>query len=151
MTELDQIRAEIKRRLNRYRELLTERAQLAEELQRAEALMASPTSQNLDGMPRSGSGTSSPVERIVIKHIDLVDRYRAQIARMVEEQTAIEVLIEGLEPTERRLARFRYIDGLSWDAVCDKMNYSWRQTHRIHGRMLDKLVAAELERRKAQK
>lgn len=151
MTELDQIRDEIKRRLNRYRDLLTERDQLVEELQRVEALMASPTSQNLDGMPRSGSNSSSPVERIVIKHIDLEDRYRAQIARMMKEQKAIEVLIEGLEPTERRLTRFRYIDGLSWDAVCDKMNYSWRQTHRIHGRMLDKLVAAELERRNAQK
>ena len=59
-------------------------------------------------------------------------------------------MIEGLEPTERKLARFRYIDGLAWEAVCEMMTYSWRQTHRIHGRMLDKLAAAETERRSKQ-
>lgn len=145
MTERDQTRAEIKRRLNGYRDLLTERAQLAEELQRLEALMASPSSPNMDGMPRSGSGPSNPVERIAIKHMELVDRYKAQIARMVEQQVAIETLIEDLEPTERKLARYRYIDGLTWEDVCEKMIYSWRQTHRIHGRMLDKLVTKALE------
>ncbi|MBQ3065357.1 MAG: hypothetical protein IJC98_03875 [Clostridia bacterium] len=45
------------------------------------------------------------------------------------------------------MARYRYIDGLSWENVCEKMNYSWRQTHRIHSAMLDKLVDAELEKR----
>lgn len=149
MTERDQIRAEIKQRLNSYRDLLTERAQLLEELQRLEALMASPTSQALDGMPRSGSGPSNPVECIAIKHMGLVDRYKAQIAQMVEQQVAIETLIEDLEPTERKLARFRYLDGLTWEDVCEKMAYSWRQTHRIHGRMLDKLVTQEIERRRA--
>lgn len=148
MTERDQIRAEIKRQLNSYRDLLTERAQLVDELQRVESLMASPPSPNMDGMPRSGSGPSNPVERIAFKHMALVDRYKAQIAQMADQQIAIETLIEGLDPTERKLARFRYIDGLTWEDVCEKMVYSWRQTHRIHGRMLDKLVTQELERTK---
>lgn len=151
MTERERIRTDIKRRLNSYRDLLTERAQLLEELQRLEALMDSPSAPNMDGMPRSSSGPSNPVERQAIKHLELMDRYKAQIAQMVEQQAAIEKLIEGLDPVERRLARFRYIDGLTWEDVCDEMNYSWRQTHRIHGRMLDRLVAAELERRNAQK
>jgi DNA-directed RNA polymerase specialized sigma subunit len=145
VTERDQIRAEIKRRLNSYRDILTEHAQLAEELQRVEALMASPSSPNMDGMPRCGSGPSNPTERAAIKHMELVDRYKKQIRQMIEEQAAIETMIEGLEPTERKLARFRYIDGLTWEDVCEKMVYSWRQTHRIHGRMLDNLVTKALE------
>lgn len=144
MTERDQIRAAIKQRLNSYRDLLTERAQLMEELQRVEALMASPASPNMDGMPR-GDGPSNPTERIVIKHWELLERYKRKIAQMAEEQTAIEDLIEGLEPTERKLARYRYIDGLTWEDVCEKICYSWMQTHRIHGRMLDKLVTKALE------
>ena len=108
--------------------------------------MSSPGGPSMDGMPKA-PGVANPVERMVIKHLTLLDTYKEQIERMVEEQSRIEDLIETLDPTERRLARFRYIDGLNWDTVCEMMNYSWRQTHRIHGRMLDKLVDAELKKR----
>lgn len=150
MTEREQIRSDIKRKLNSYRDLRAEHQQIRDELQQLEGVIGSPSGPNLDGMPRS-PGVSNPVERLTIRHIGLEQRYRAQLDGLIAGQAEIEDLIEGLEPTERRLARFRYIDGLSWEKVCDKMNYSWRQTHRIHGRMLDKLVAAELERRNAQK
>lgn len=148
MTEREQARAAVKRRLNSYRDLWAEHQQLQEELDRLETLMDSPGGPNMDGMPRS-PGAGNPVERMVVKHLTLQDRYKAQIAQMVKEQAAIEELIETLDPTERRLARFRYIDGLNWEEVCERMNYSWRQTHRIHGRMLDKLVDAELKSREA--
>ena len=146
MVEHEQIRIEIKRKLNSYRDLCAEHRQLSEELARLEALMYSPSGPNLDGQPR-GSGVSNPVERMSLKHIELERRYRAQLDRLAAGQVQIEDMIEGLEPTERRLARFRYIDGLGWEDVCDKINYSWRQTHRIHSALLDKLVAAEIERR----
>jgi RinA family phage transcriptional activator len=148
MTEREQIRLEIKRQLNSYRDLREEQRQLQDELQRLEELMSSPSGPNIDGMPRS-PGVSNPVERMVTEHIILEDRYRAQIKKMVQQQTAIEDLIESLDPTERRLARFRYIDGMTWEEVCYNINYSWMQTHRIHGRMLDKLVDAELKRKGA--
>lgn len=151
MCEREQIRADIKWRLNSYREIQAERLQLLDELKRLEALMASPASPNMDGMPRGDSGPSNPVENMVIQHETLERRYKAKIDKMREQQAEIEDLIEGLDPVERRLARFRYIDCLTWEDVCDMMAYSWRQTHRIHGRMLDKLVNTEIERRKAQK
>lgn len=146
MTEREQVRIDIKRELNSYRDLSAEHCQLLEELKRLEAVMYSPGAPNMDGMPR-GTTTSNPVERLGIKHITLEEKYRAQLDELVGAQLRIEEMIEGLDCTERRLARYRYIDGLNWETVCDKLNYSWRQTHRIHGRMLDKLVAAELERR----
>ncbi len=146
MTEREELRLDIKRQLNSYRELDAERRQLAEELDRLEILMSAPSSPNWDGMPRS-PGTSNPVERMAIKHVTLVDRYNAKLDELVAAQEVIENLIEGLEPTERRLARFRYIDGMRWETVCDMMCYSWRQTHRIHGALLDKLVDAEMAKR----
>ena len=148
VTEREEAKATVKRRLNSYKEMADECQQLRDELARLEIAMSSPAGPNLDGMPRS-PGAGNPVERMVIKHLMLQDKYREQIARMVEEQGRIEDLIETLDPTERRLARFRYIDGMNWDTVCEKMNYSWRQTHRIHGRMLDKLVDMELKRKEA--
>lgn len=148
MTERERIREIVKRRLNSYRDLQAEHLQLREELRRLEMLMDSPGGSNLDGMPKA-PGAGNPIERMVVKHLTLLDTYKEQIARLVEEQSRIEALIETLDPTERRLARFRYIDGLNWDTVCERMCYSWRQTHRIHGRMLDKLVDAELKKREA--
>lgn len=145
MTDREQIRIDLKRQLNSYRDLLAERAHLEEELQRLDALSVS--GPNLDGMPRGGSGPSNPTESIALKRLALVNRYNEQIAKIVEQHTAIEDLIEGLEPTERRLARLRYIDGLTWEEVCYHINYSWMQTHRIHGRILDKLVEAELKKK----
>lgn len=146
MTEREQIRLEIKERLNSYRELKAEHKQLVGELRLLEEIMDGPSSPNMDGMPRS-PGVSNPVERMVTKYIMLEERYRAQLDKLVGQQVAIEDMIEQLESTERRLARFRYIDGLTWENVCERMCYSWRQTHRIHGRILDKLVDAEIERR----
>lgn len=146
MTEREQLRHDIKRQLNSYRELEAERRQLVDELERLEILMNSPNGSNWDGMPH-GTGISNPVERMVIKHVTLEQRYRAKLAELVKAQETIENLIEGLEPTERCLARFRYIDGMRWETVCEMMNYSWMQTHRIHGRMLDKLTDAEMVKR----
>lgn len=151
MTDREQIRTDIKRQLNSYRDMRAEHLQIAEELRRLDILMASPSGPNLDGMPRSSSGNSSPVERLVVRHLSLKERYTAKLEGLIAAQGVIEEMIEGLDCTERRLARFRYIDGLNWETVCERMCYSWRQTHRIHGRMLDKLVAAELERRNAKK
>jgi RinA family phage transcriptional activator len=148
VTDREQVRLEIKKQLNSYKDLRAEHQQLRDELQRLEILMDSPNGPNLDGMPKA-PGVGNPVERMVIKHLTLQERYKAQIERMVEQQLAIENLIETLDPTERRLARFRYIDGMTWEEVCYNISYSWMQTHRIHGRMLDKLVDAELKRRGA--
>lgn len=149
MTEREQLKIDIKKMLNSYRDLQAEQRQLQEELRHLEMVMGSPSGSSLDGMPKA-PGVGNPVERMVVKHITLQERYEAQILRMIEKQTAIEDLIETLDPTERRLARFRYIDGLNWETVCEKMCYSWKQTHRIHGRMLDKLVDAELKKRETQ-
>jgi hypothetical protein len=145
MTERDQIRADIKRQLNSYRDLRAEHQQLLQELERLEALIASPSGPNMDGMPRS-PGVSDPVQSLAIKLLTLKERYQAQIEKLASAQIKIENMIEGLEPTERLLARYRYIDGLKWETVCDMIHYSWRQTHRLHGQMINKLVTAEIEK-----
>ena len=55
----------------------------------------------------------------------------------------IEKAIEGLNPTTRMLLRYRYIEGLTWEEVCVRLSYSWRQTHRLHARALDQLREKE--------
>ncbi len=65
--------------------------------------------------------------------------YDEKREKLTDELLHIEQVIEALEPTERTLMRLRYIDGLSWQAICTRINYSWQQTHRIHARALIKI------------
>ena len=133
---------ELKHRLHSYRDLLAEYNQIKDELAKVEAFMEAPRGSNLDGMPRNPGGGDA-ILSVVSHHITLQERYRAQLYKLAAAQAEIENMIEGLEPSERRLMRCRYIDGMTWEEVCVKIGYSWRQTHNIHARILDKLAEKE--------
>ena len=135
---------ELKKQLHSYRDLKAEYDQIALELEKVEALMTGPKGTNWDAMPR-GSSTGDPVLSAVAQHLALQERYRFQLVKLAAAQALIEDMIESLEPGERKLMRCRYIDGLTWEEVCVAIGYSWRQTHNIHGRILDKLLKKEEE------
>ena len=130
---------QIKRRLNSYHHVQMERRQILDRIMRLEARLTAPGSQNMDGMPH-GSGSGDSMARGVAALADLRDLYRAKEADLAQALIDIEHLIGGLEPVERLIARYRYIDGLQWEKICVKINYSWRQTHRLHAEMIDKLT-----------
>lgn len=137
--EMQDARQRIKKRLSEYLDVKREYAQVLEKLRDIEATMTSPRAQRLDGMPRGGSG-GDPMSAMVAQHITLEEKYREQLWRLAAAQGEVEELIESLEPKERKLMRHRYIDGLTWERVCVAMSYSWRQTHEIHAKALDKLA-----------
>ena len=89
-------------------------------------------------MPSSPSKENT-LELMVARHIELQERYEAKIAEMTKEMLLIEAAIDALDPTARMLLRYRYLDGLKWEEVCVRMNYSWMQTHRIHANALNQL------------
>lgn len=129
-----------KERLRRYQDIKREQKQLSERLEEVEAVLYSPKSQQPTGMPFSGSQPEgSALENLSNYHMELQERYRAKLEELAAEQLAIEQAIEPLDATYRMLLRYRYIDGLKWEEVCIKMNYSWRQTHYLHGRALQQL------------
>lgn len=129
----------LKLRLRRYNDLKREQVQLEEELIKLETTMTSPKIQRVTDMPK-GSKRTDPMLDIVARHIELQERYKTQIAQLLEAQIEIENIIENLEPRERQLARYRYLDGMTWEAICVAMRYSWKQIHRIHNAMLIKLI-----------
>lgn len=132
-------RDQVKHRLNSYRHVQIERRQILDRIMRLEDRLTAPGAQNLDGMPH-GSGKSDALANGVARLADLRDLYRAKETELAQAQIDIERLIESLDPVERVIARYRYIDGLHWEQICVKISYSWRQTHRIHSEMIDKLA-----------
>ena len=65
--------------------------------------------------------------------------YLKKLAELVDAQVRIEAALNQLSTVERSLIRYRYLDGLEWHQVCNRIHYEWRQTHRIHARALRKL------------
>lgn len=146
MITKDQLRDQIKRKLNTYTATRRECKQLADQLEQLRTTMESPKVQALDGMPHASS-RGDAMTGIVAELIGLQNKYMDKLHRLNAAMAEVEDMIGSLEdPTERRLMRYRYIEGLTWEEVCVEVNYSWRQTHKIHGRALGKLVDAELER-----
>ena len=130
---------QIKQRLNSYRHVQIERRQILDRIMRLEARLTAPGAQGLDGMPHA-SGSGDSMARGVAALADLRDLYRTKEADLAQALADIERLIDGLDPIERVIARYRYIDGLHWEQICVKINYSWRQTHRLHAKMIEKLA-----------
>ena len=128
-----------KERLRNYQHIKREREQLRQKLEAVEAELYYPKIQQLTDMPGGGLKEGNPQEDLTIHHIELQERYNAKLVELAAEQLAIEKAIEALDPTARMLLRYRYIDGLKWEEVCCRMNYSWRQVHRLHGEALQKL------------
>ena len=129
----------IKRRLNSYNHVRLERRQILEQIMRLEARLTAPGAQRLDGMPHA-AGNGDALANGVVRLAELRDLYRGKEADLAQAQMDVEHLIEDLDPIERVIARYRYIDGMQWEQICVRVNYSWRQTHRIHSDMIDKLA-----------
>ena len=129
-----------KLQLRRYGDIKKEKEQLLRSLEELETALYYPKIQKLTGMPSAPSNDNT-LELRIASHLALQDKYLAMVEEMAAEQLAIEAAIEPLDPTMRLLLRYRYIDGLKWEEVCVRLNYSWRQVHRLHSDALKQLRA----------
>ncbi|MCH5279551.1 MAG: hypothetical protein J1E60_07145 [Christensenellaceae bacterium] len=128
-----------KKQLQRYRGLVSEREDIKALISELETEYASLRPSKLDGLPKGTNTSSDRMADILIRRDELLSMYRGKIESIAAELRAIENAIDGLEPTERRLMRYRYIDGLSWEEVATRMAYSTQRTYQLHGRTLKKI------------
>lgn len=131
-----------KERLRTYRDLSRELRHIERKVESLEASLYSPKIPKMSGMPAGGAGGNA-MEDLAAKHLELLDHYKAKEAELAGEQLAIEQAIDALPYRERSLLRLYYIDGLTWEEVSVRMNYSWRQTHNIHSTALKQLKKHE--------
>lgn len=126
------------RYLSRYRRISKRIDRLLEEQSRWRemALKITPVLSQAPGGGESGS----PIER----PMDKVDELERKITQAIDELADIRMEIEAVlgqleDDTLRKLMEYRYIDGLIWEQVAEKMHYSWRHTCRLHGEALAKI------------
>ena len=124
-----------KQELRQYTRLNIELQRLGEKIDTLESKIISPKIPQLSDMPRGGERLDMADH--VAKLIDLKNLYCAKWDELIAEQKKIEKAIATLaDPVERALIGYKYIDGLTWEEVAEKINYSWQWTHKLHGKAL---------------
>lgn len=129
----------INENLSQYRDVKKEIDHIEEELKRLEMRMLSPRASILSDVPKGPISNSDQMADNLIKLEELRDKYKSLLEELCERQLKVEEAIAELEPLERDLIRYRYVDGLMWRDVSEKIGYAQRQTHRIHDKILEKL------------
>ena len=126
--------------LKSYRRAIKREQDILDEIQRLRLDKMFPSVVN-DGMPHGSSHSDlSDYAAILDEQIDLLKEERLERVRCYQK---IERQIRQMEnEDEQEVLRLRYILGMKWEEVAVKMDYSWRQIHRIHSAALLNLKIA---------
>lgn len=120
--------------LNSYRESVRHINRICAEIDEIRILKVS-ISVNYDGMPH-GSG-----QRDLSGYAAKLDGMERELVKerynRIRQYLDIAARIKQLKSeNEKDVLFYRYIKGLDWWDIADKLNYSERQIHRLHGKAL---------------
>lgn len=115
---------------------IKEMEELQNELDNLYITLRSPV---ITGLPGAHSAEPDKIGNVVAKIQEKEVRLIARLDMIIEEEREIEKTIEELDPLERTIMRYRYIQGIEWEEICVKMHYSWQHLHRTHRNILEKI------------
>ena len=126
------------RYLSRYRRLNQRIDRLLEEQSRwrERALKITPTLSQAPG----GGGSGSPIERPMDKVLEIDVEINREIDEMQIARKEIRETLNQLEDESLKLLmEYRYIDGMTWEQIAEKMDYSRQWVTSLHGMALQKI------------
>ena len=125
--------------LKEYTSIKRELKQIQFKLKELEERKTSIKSMVISDMNIQTSHNNNSIEDLLIKIEECIEEYNKKEIELYNKQLEIEKCINSLEPTERIIARSRYIEGKTFEQISVDLNYSWRHTIRIHGKILQKI------------
>lgn len=108
---------------------------LEEQLAELKISKMSPGCEIGDGLPHAHNVTDLSVYAVKVEEIEqkiIKARYR-RICAFERVRECIEAMNNEREKT---LLTYRYLRGMRWTAICEKMGNSWQHVHRIHASAL---------------
>lgn len=126
------------RYLSRYRRLNQRIDRLLEEQSRWRemALKITPVLSQTPGGGESGS----PIERPMDKVLEIDEEINREIDELQTVRQEIRAALNQLEDENLKLLmEYRYIDGLTWEQIAEKMDYSRQWVTSLHGTALLKI------------
>lgn len=102
--------------------------------------MAMRATSRIDAIRTSGTPGRSKVETYVLEMIDVHDELQKEMESVLDRSRRAEKLI-GLVQDDRYRAvlQFRYLCGMRWEEIAQKLMFTLRWTHKLHRNALDEL------------
>ena len=92
---------------------------------------AKKSTSNYEAVRVSGTMDKSRVETAMISAMDLEAQMKKSIDQLYAKQYEIERVVDLMEGQEARILELRFIDGLKWETVMEKMYISETTSKRI--------------------
>ena len=90
-----------------------------------------------DAVRTSGTSRHSKVETYVLELIEVHEELQKEIARLRAKASRAEKLIATLEDDRyRTVLQLRYLCGYDWQDIADRLHFSLRWVHKLHGEAL---------------
>ena len=107
-----------------------------DQLDRLNALATKATT-TFSEVPFTGTPDPHRREDIIVKIIDLEDRIKEEMCRLVDLKSDIMTAIAKIEEPEQRIVlEKRYLEFKKWEDIAVEMNRSLRSIYRLHGEAL---------------
>lgn len=120
--------------LKRYQKAVRREQDILDEIQRLRADKMFPSVCN-DGMPRGSSQTD--LSDYVAEIDAAIEDLKEERLEKIKIYREIEMRIRCMkDEDEQEVLRMRYIKGMKWEYIAEKMNYSYSGTLKLHGRAL---------------
>lgn len=125
--------------LSRYRKLGKRIEQLSTE--RAMWLSrACKTTQTISDMPKAKNGAQGDSGEVA-QYIEIGEEITRELRNLHRLRREIRTVIAALgDDTLQALMLYRYIDGMTFEEIAVKMNYSYVHVCRLHGQALSKIM-----------
>lgn len=128
-----------KEELKEYIETKREMEIIKEKIECLESKKTSIKSMIIDDMPKS-EPKQDRLGELLGEIEELIELYNEKQIKLMKQQMKIENVIDNLDNSiERTIMRLRYLNGYTWENICVITNYSWRQVHRYHSKILEKI------------
>ncbi|AZK44786.1 DUF1492 domain-containing protein [Paenibacillus lentus] len=124
------------KRAYRLNELINSNVQELQDLKQL-SLSISAIDYSKERVQEGNSSNDAKFVNLISKIIELEKVINEDVDRFVNLKIQIRDTISAVEnPDEQVLLRYRYINFMTWEQICDKMNVSLRTVHRIHSTAL---------------
>lgn len=130
---------EKKQYLSRYRSLERKIGRLLEEAEYWQS-KAEKMTMTITDMPGGADVAEDQRELAICNMVDCANQVAEKIIEQIKIKGEIERAIESVADDKLELLlTYRYMDGQTWEAITQLMDCSWRQTHYLHARALQKI------------
>lgn len=122
--------------LMRFRQVMREIEDLDRRMAQLRLKYAAPSAINYSDMPKAHDSNHN-LSDYIAKMDEMTEYMINKYTRLRGIEVDIYKRLDRMQDqTEREILRYRYIDGLNWEQISTRLNYSKRNVTRIHGRAL---------------